>query len=333
MVVFVLAAPLPWIEYSLPVVMDFSGRLALAFDWAVFLWNSVASMIAYGSIGLFILMFVAMFAWPFVWVRQRQVVRVSAGESVLGWCVVVGLGLALAAAAHFGIGELPLRKTLQADIGNALLFAALTSVLMFRRHRHHNVEDRRYELCAELLSTLARDSDPLSEIALRLDLGLSTVASKQTDRKTYKNRRGRFYVRVYTDSWLDLRGRLLDGTRYHVSCTDVVKAKRVVKGRKNKTKQKSKSKQKVAIQLKVKPSKAPGLAHLGNAARQALAIAPISINSVAVAVDGIAVKASFAQSVARGRSGAERQGHASRMLLMGMFQVIGFAKRRRKRAR
>jgi hypothetical protein len=247
--------------------------------------------------------------------------------------VVVLFGVVLAVGGAVGIAQLPLRDTLRADVGNLMLLAALLAMVKFRRHRQRNVEDRRYELCAELLSTLARDSDPRSELALRLDLSNSTSEDKHTDSKAWKTDRGSYRLVEYTDPWLELSGRLFDGTRYRVGWTDRVRLRRSVTGRKNKTKSKQKRKMTVELQLKVKPSKVAGLDCLGNALKQELQIAGAPLKSLKMAPDGIAVKASVPEAHVINQPGSEsrKQAHTARMLLMGMYQAIGCAKQRRRR--
>ena len=326
MLAFLIGGAAGWFTHTWPVATALVSRWAPVVTRAVPAFNLDEGVIAVLVVILFFVPIVVLMVRPFLWARRRQIVRQTIRESTGGWFMVLaGIG-AIGALGIYGIDVAPIRFTLKADAANLLVLAGIVAYWIFRRSQGRNFEDRRYELCAELLSTVARDSDPRSEINLHLDLGISTTKEKQSDEKKLSGGGRTRHIKVYTDPWLELRGRFLDGTRYAVVWTDVVKTQRSVSGRKNKTKQKHKKKMALTVQLKVKPSKVAGLAQLENAARQALRLpSGCQLQSLKVTNGAIGAK------ISSPKADPQRQAHQTRMVLMGLFQVLGYAKKLRKR--
>lgn len=130
----------------------------------------------------------------------------------------------------------------------------------------YNLENRRYELAERILRFLRRDSRPDAVVSIQTDLRKPTHKSKYTR----KGKVGVWNVNYYTDRWLQIQGRLLDGTAYQLRVVErhQVRSKtyRSSSG-KTKSKTKTKSATELNLRLKVKTRTYPGLATTGDASK------------------------------------------------------------------
>ena len=109
-----------------------------------------------------------------------------------------------------------------------------------------NLENRRYELAEKVLKFLGRDSRPEGQISVHLDLQRPNIKRKEVR----KGKVGPWKVKYYTDPWLRIQGRLLDGTAYRLVATEKHQH-RVKTYRSRSGKWKSKSKAKSGTDLNV----------------------------------------------------------------------------------
>ncbi len=102
-----------------------------------------------------------------------------------------------------------------------------------------NLENRRYELAERIIRFLGRDSRPDAEVSLQLDLQRPNIK-----RKAVRNGQvGPWKVTYYTDPWLRLQGRLLDGTAYRLTAIEKHQLRsKTYRSRSGKMKSKSKTK-------------------------------------------------------------------------------------------
>ncbi|MEM7232781.1 MAG: hypothetical protein AAF517_11425 [Planctomycetota bacterium] len=121
-----------------------------------------------------------------------------------------------------------------------------------------NLTNRRYELVDGLLHLLKVDMSKDAVVHVAIDFNRSDSKEKfvrNGQANTWK-------VKFYEDPWLELKGRLLDGTSFQLGITDRTqhrsKTKRSASG-KLKTKSKSKRSSVAVLRLKIKPRKYPGL--------------------------------------------------------------------------
>lgn len=130
-------------------------------------------------------------------------------------------------------------------------------------------EDRRYQLLGQLTRLLSADMDPDATIDVQLDLDKVNAGNKLVR----KGKAGPWNVKFYEDTWLSLRGQLLDGTRFTVSLTekhqDRSRTKRSASG-KLKHKSKTKSGVLAIVSLKPKEKRYPNAGQLGAQARGAV---------------------------------------------------------------
>lgn len=129
---------------------------------------------------------------------------------------------------------------------------------------HNNeldVPNRRYELVTEVLGYLSKDIGPDETVSVAIDFKPHNHKSK-LDRK---GKAGKWNVKYFVDSWLTLSGRLLDGTKFHISMIEKHQDRdRTSRSRSGKTKFKTKTKvaSEAILQLKVKPRRYPNLSAL-----------------------------------------------------------------------
>ncbi len=118
-----------------------------------------------------------------------------------------------------------------------------------------DVEDRRYELAESVLNTISRDIAEHERIELNLRLHPVT-AEHNLVRKTKGKRRTLWSVSFYSDQWMQLRGTLLDGTKFSLAMTET-RQDRQKHSRSGKLKQKNKGASEVALRLKFKAKRYP----------------------------------------------------------------------------
>ena len=130
-------------------------------------------------------------------------------------------------------------------------------------------EDRRYQLLDRMNRLIGVDMAP--HAVLDLTLNLERVDSKH--KLINKGKAGIWNVDYYEDSWLKLRGQLLDGTRFSLELTEKYqyrhRKKRSASG-KIKHKSKTKSAIQAIVSLKAKEKRYPDAEQLGQQARGAL---------------------------------------------------------------
>ena len=124
-----------------------------------------------------------------------------------------------------------------------------------------NLENRRYELAERVIRFLRLDSPPDAEISLQLDLQRPYIRRKQV--RTGKV--GPWNVTYYSDPWLRVQGRLVNGTAYRLTAIEKHQL-RNKRYRSRSGKMKSKSKTKAATELivgvRVKRRRFPEFARL-----------------------------------------------------------------------
>lgn len=165
------------------------------------------------------------------------------------WGVGIGACVLLAMLTSFASGTIgvPTAKVL---LGLCLAGFVL-SIVQTVRHGRSNLANRRYELAAEVLRLLEKDSPKDATVELQLDLQNPHHASK----KQREGKVGPWQVKYFVDPWLKLQGRFLDGTAYRLIGTEKYQArKKRYRGRSGKWKSKSKSKSATQITLSLKPS-------------------------------------------------------------------------------
>jgi hypothetical protein len=151
----------------------------------------------------------------------------------------------------------------------ALLISMFAGFVLGAKHKRTNVENRRYHLLARVLELLKRDCPHAAEVVVALDLRRPDIKEKYVR----KGKSGTWDVRFYTDRWLTLRGRLLDGTAFRLALIDKHQARsRWARGRSGKMKHKTKTKSatEAALLLKAKARRYPRLNELSGQARSAV---------------------------------------------------------------
>ena len=128
------------------------------------------------------------------------------------------IGFALVTAVCIGIAvsndpPLPLLLIAAAIFGIGFIYS-ITRYLKFKRT---NVDNRRYELLDELLTLISVDADHRHPIKVRLDC--RPTAHK--DKFVSKGKAGTWDVKYFADPWLNLTGRLLDGTNFELTKTEL----------------------------------------------------------------------------------------------------------------
>ena len=169
-------------------------------------------------------------------------------------------GFAIAGSVLFGIASffgLAISKQLDRNTVLAVIWLGLCfcgfvfCIMQYRKHSRSDLANRRYELLEEVLRLLLRDSSEKETVAVRLDL----QRPDHTTKRTGEGKVGPWSVKYYADPWLDLSGRLLDGTSFRLEGLEKYQARRkTYRSTSGKTKSKSKSKNALQVTLSLKPS-------------------------------------------------------------------------------
>jgi hypothetical protein len=221
----------------------------------------------------------------------------------------------------------------------ALLIATIVSWIVRSRRKRLDTEDRRYELVGQLLRLLKTDMAADATVNVRLDLGPADARAK-FDRE---GEAGPWSVKYYVDPWLQLRGRLLDGTRFLVTMIEKTQHrsrwKRSASG-KMKRKTKTKSGSEASLLLKIKPSRHPALQKLGSDANGALQLPPeVQPKDLQVTAEGIVLKTRLdPEWVVPGPNEREEDmtgpsgPHAVAMMFLSLYQILNLSKAIGKKA-
>lgn len=141
------------------------------------------------------------------------------------------------------------------------LIVLITGITRKSVHKRMDVENRRYDLAAELLRYLSKDMAPDAAVDVAIDFRPHNHKHK-LDRS---GKSGRWDTKFFVDSWMTLTGRLLDGTKFTVTMIqkhqDRHRTKISASG-KLKRKHKSKSSSEAIVTLRIKPHRYPEVAAL-----------------------------------------------------------------------
>ncbi|MFH1747789.1 MAG: hypothetical protein ABIG44_12205 [Planctomycetota bacterium] len=213
------------------------------------------------------------------------------------------------------------------------IIGAIVCFIVKGRYGRFNFEDRRYELLEQALDMLGRDMAQGATCNVQLDLGPANENSKFTGKGQVRD----WKVKYYTDPWLSLRGRLLDGTAFQLVLIDKLQQRSKWK-RSRSGKQKHKSKKKLAhaavLQLRIKPSRYPNLQAISADAAGAIQLPDgVEIKSLNCADARIKLKAKWPAERTMGPTpGSERrkllldEAQLVAMMFISLFQVLNLAK-------
>ena len=153
--------------------------------------------------------------------------------------------------------------------GVVTVVVMIVSFLIYGHHANRNIEDRRYETANNVLFLIGHDIGKDVPVNVTIDLRPTTHASKLKN----TGKVGVWSVKYFDDPWLSVSGKLLDGTSFDCSLTDMLQKKSAWKrGRsgKNKYKSKEKSRLRADLRLRVKAKEYPGLETVAANAREAI---------------------------------------------------------------
>ena len=153
-----------------------------------------------------------------------------------------------------------------------LAVAGVVCLIVRAYYKAGNTEDRRYQLLGRLLELLGTDMGDDAQLRVRLDLSRPDARSKFVR----KGSAGSWKVKFYRDDWLDLQGRLLDGTAFQVLCTELFQHRsRWATSSSGKLKHKTKTKSAAQFHVRLKP-KAKRYKHLSTLGSKAMGAVQLS---------------------------------------------------------
>jgi uncharacterized integral membrane protein len=162
----------------------------------------------------------------------------------------LAVGAVLLVAVFIAISNDEVPRSL---LGGLLGIPATLLVIGLIRHatvKRLDVENRRYQLAEELMRLLSRDMEKDAAFFIRMDLLPPTHEAKERKRAEVNG----WNVTSYTDPWLTLRGRLLDGSRFSLTVRDHLELrKRWKRTSRGKHKLKTKKFEGLSAYLKVRP--------------------------------------------------------------------------------
>jgi len=238
---------------------------------------------------------------------------------VLGWILAIGLLILAAVRAEKG------DATLWFILGTCAAGWAIVATVQKRRLSRLNVADRRYELLSGLLGLLQADLGQAA-VGVRLDLGRPDLKPKFSG----KGQTGPWKVAHYTDPWLDLQGRLLDGTQFHFTATERFEHrsrwKRSQRG-KMKHKTKTRSSTRFGLDLAPKAGRCPGLEAAAADAADALRLPDaFTLKRFQVASDRLALRVAAGDAWSAARSGQQPGGpdgvEAGALMFLSLYEIV-----------
>jgi hypothetical protein len=170
--------------------------------------------------------------------------------------ILVAIGCVVAAAVVGGV-----MLYAAGPIGIIALIGAIVAGVQRWRLGSFDLENRRYEMVHGVLGMVGRDMDKDQKVNIRLDLRTPQHDSKYVAEGV----RGRWTVKFYSDPWLQMRGKLLDGTVFDIYIVEKYQARGKWGGRRgNKWKTKDRSATEVILELTPKPEKYPQVESLAD---------------------------------------------------------------------
>jgi hypothetical protein len=128
-----------------------------------------------------------------------------------------------------------------------------------RKYSHHqktDIENKRYELAAELLRYLGADIKPETEVDLRIDFHSHLTPGFQTEKVGYSSK--------YELPWLNMAGKFADGNRFEFAAELNVKRKEKPKRKYTKVKEDASQDLTLELALRNPPPDAALFNHLAN---------------------------------------------------------------------
>ncbi|HIF01264.1 MAG TPA: hypothetical protein EYG03_29045 [Planctomycetes bacterium] len=204
--------------------------------------------------------------------------------------LVGGLGLFVVNLDLVG-GVVDVAGLVGGGVGVVGLATIVFAVIRRFLHGQLDVDDRRYELAAGILTYLSRDMAADEQVSVEIDFRPHNHKSKFVE----KGKVGYWNAKFYVDPWIILKGRFLDGTKYAVSMIekqqDRHRTKRSASG-KLKTKTKTKNASEAIVTLKVKQKRYPELsAHASTVDASSVRLPGwVSVKTVGVEEEGLTLR-------------------------------------------
>lgn len=153
-------------------------------------------------------------------------------------------------------------------IGITGLIVLITGISRKFVHKRMDVDNRRYELAAELLRYLSKDMAPDAVV----DMAIDFRAHNHKNKLDRSGKTGLWNTKFFVDPWMTLTGRLLDGTKFSITMIqkhqDRHRTKRSASG-KTKHKYKTKASSEAVVTLRIKPHRYPDVATLSGTVQSA----------------------------------------------------------------
>lgn len=183
-------------------------------------------------------------------------------------------------------------------------------------------EDRRYQLLGSLHRLMSVDMAPDASVDLWLDL----QPVDQKGKKVNSGRAGIWNVDYYEDSWLNLTGKLLDGSRLTLTLTEKYQYRhRKKRSASGKIKHKSKTKTGVqaVVSLKSKEEKYPVTKKLAKQVRGAVQL-PRAVNVKRLSVQkGVLML----KAATKGDWTVNSASHLLSQMMLSLYQVLNLSRR------
>ncbi len=207
----------------------------------------------------------------------------------------------------------------------------IVGLILWLSNRRYNLEDRRYLLTGKVLELLAKDSAADALVDVKMDLRKPGHASKFTRQGKVRD----WKVKYFEDTWLQLRGRLLDGTSYQLIVLEKFQARsKWTRSRSGKSKHKSKTKSAtdVALRLKPKTNKYAQLTTLSHDAAAAVQLPPwVTLKALQVSDGTLLLKAGtkLPWDIPSEKMKLQGQGNGVDMIAMmfvSLYQVLNLSR-------
>ncbi|RKH45477.1 hypothetical protein D7Y23_25625 [Corallococcus sp. AB050B] len=273
--------------------------------------------------------------------QRRVLSRAGGTAAILGGALALLCRQVWAGAVDptEGLGVISGAILITGGVGGAAFVVGIGLLVWRALLRKRDLDNRRYDLARVLLQRLQVDLAPKAPVRLKLDLR----APDEPDKHAGQGMVGEWSTEFFVDPWFSLETRLADGTFVRIRMVERFQKRKRTRTTvsflriQRKTKGKHKSCAVLDVSARVKPERYPGLEQLKARATGAVRLPPrVQLSRVRLAADRLSLRARLSgEWVARAeRAEALEKEDASRtatMMLLSLYQVLGYARRRAKR--
>ncbi len=247
------------------------------------------------------------------------------------WGAVAGLGgLLLVSGVILGVATSFASGVLIGGLLASGAIALIVGLVVRFQYGRGNFDDKRYRLLGKLLHLIGKDTAQEAQLQVRLDLRRPDTRDKFVS----EGSAGPWKVKFYRDPWLQLQGRLLDGTSFQVAAIELSQYRsrwKTSASGKSKHKSKTKTATEAVLCLRPKITKYEHAVQFSaEAAKDAVKLPDwVALKSIDITDRGLTlkVKAKAPWNIASRGKQPERDGvHMIAMMFLSLYQILNLSR-------